>query len=108
MYPEPLSFNPQRFAPENRTDGMNQIPDPAFGFGRRLCPGKYLAYDTLWIVVASMLAVYNISKETDETGAFKEPVVEFTSHLLSHPLPFACVITPRSAAARQLVQDIDI
>ncbi|KAJ7487682.1 cytochrome P450 [Mycena galericulata] len=108
IYPEPLSFNPQRFAPANRADGKNQIPEPAFGFGRRSCPGKYLAFDTLWIVVASMLAVYSISKERDDTGAFKEPVVEFTSHLLSHPLPFACVITPRSVAARQLIlQEID-
>jgi hypothetical protein len=34
-------------------------------------------------VVASMLAVYQISKEIDsETGAIKEPVAEFTSGLL--------------------------
>ncbi|KAJ7110135.1 cytochrome P450 [Mycena epipterygia] len=108
MYPEPLTFNPQRFAPENRVNGINQIPDPAFGFGRRLCPGKFLATDTMWIVVASMLAVYNISKEIDETGAVKEPVVEFTPHLLSHPMPFSCTITPRSAEARQLIVQTDI
>ncbi|KAJ7783872.1 cytochrome P450 [Mycena maculata] len=103
MYPDPSSFSPQRFAPENQGDGINQIPEAPFGFGRRLCPGRYLAFDTLWIVVASILAVYDISKEKDETGAFKEPVVEFTPHLLSHPLPFACGITPRSTAACQLI-----
>ncbi|KAJ6604729.1 cytochrome P450 [Mycena vulgaris] len=108
MYPEPLVFNPQRFTPENRAHGMNQIPDPAFGFGRRVCPGRILAFDTLWIVVASMLAVYNISKEIDETGAVKEPVVEFTPHLLSHPMPFGCTIAPRSAAARHLIVQTEI
>ncbi|KAJ7492545.1 cytochrome P450 [Mycena latifolia] len=108
MYPDPLAFNPQRFAPESRVNGMNQIPDPAFGFGRRICPGKYLAFDSLWIVVASVLAVYNISKEMDETGAVKEPVVEFTPHLLSHPMPFHCTITPRSTAARQLIVQTEI
>ncbi|KAJ6610073.1 cytochrome P450 [Mycena sp. CBHHK59/15] len=103
VYPDPLAFNPDRFSRENRRDGMNPIPDPAFGFGRRFCPGKFLAFDTLWIVVSSTLAVYNISKEIDEKGAVKEPVVEFTSQLLSHPMPFSCTITPRSAASRQLV-----
>ncbi|KAJ7706095.1 cytochrome P450 [Mycena rosella] len=108
MYPAPLTFNPQRFAPENRENGLNQIPDPAFGFGRRACPGKFLAFDTMWIVVASMLTVYSISKEIDETGAVKEPIVEFTPHLLSHPMPFACTIVPRSAAARQLIVQTEL
>ncbi|KAJ7786402.1 cytochrome P450 CYP2 subfamily [Mycena metata] len=108
MYPDPLSFNPQRFASENRVNGLNQIPDLAFGFGRRLCPGKFLAFDTLWIVVASMLAVYNISKEVDENGRVKEPVAEFTPHSLSHPMPFACTIEPRGAAARQLILQTEI
>ncbi|KAJ7070958.1 cytochrome P450 [Mycena amicta] len=104
MYPNPLTFNPWRFCPENRKDGLNQLPDPAFGFGRRFCPGKHLALDTLWIVVASTLAVFNITKELDENGQVKEPTTEFTPHSLSHPLPFGCTILPRSASVRQLVE----
>ncbi|KAF8216142.1 cytochrome P450 [Mycena galopus ATCC 62051] len=102
-YPDPLRFLPERFASENRRNGLNQIPDPAFGFGRRLCPGKFLAFDTLWIVVATILAVYQVSKEAD-----KEPFAEFTPHLLSHPMPFACTILPRSPAARQLIVETEI
>ncbi|KAJ7169958.1 cytochrome P450 [Mycena filopes] len=108
MYPDPLFFNPQRFAPENRANGLNQIPDPAFGFGRRLCPGKFLAFDTLWIVVATILTVYNISKEIDETGQVKEPVAEFTPHSLSHPMPFACTISCRSTDARRLILQTEL
>ncbi|KAJ7837531.1 cytochrome P450 [Mycena olivaceomarginata] len=96
MYPDPLAFNPERFSPENRVNGLNQIPDAAFGFGRRLCPGRFLAFDTLWIIVATMLTVYDISKEIDETGKVKEPCAEFTPHLLSHPMPFGCSIIPRT------------
>jgi len=108
MYPDPLAFNPERFSPENQANGLNQIPDPAFGFGRRLCPGKFLAFDTLWIAVATMLTVYDISKEVDETGKVREPCAEFTPHLLSHPMPFACTIIPRSPAARQLIVQTEI
>ncbi|KAJ6519905.1 cytochrome P450 [Mycena sanguinolenta] len=107
-YPDPLTFNPERFSPENRESGLNQIPDAAFGFGRRLCPGKFLAFDTLWIVVATILTAYNISKEVDETGQVKEPCTEFTPHSLSHPGPFTCTISPRSPTARQLIVQTEI
>lgn len=34
----------------------------AFGFGRRVCPGRHLAFDSIWIVIASTLAACSISK----------------------------------------------
>jgi hypothetical protein len=36
-YPEPLKFNPERFENEekNRLSGVNDLPQAAFGFGRR-------------------------------------------------------------------------
>ena len=37
MYPDPLRFNPDRFADEkrNRELGINELPRAVFGFGRR-------------------------------------------------------------------------
>jgi cytochrome P450 len=36
-YPEPLKFNPERFENQekNRLAGINELPQAAFGFGRR-------------------------------------------------------------------------
>jgi cytochrome P450 len=36
-YPEPLKFNPERFEnrEKNRLAGINELPEAAFGFGRR-------------------------------------------------------------------------
>lgn len=39
-----------------------------FGFGRRACAGKGVALDTIWIAIASVLSVYNISKAVDSHG----------------------------------------
>jgi len=37
VYPDPLTFNPERFEnPEkNELAGINELPQAAFGFGRR-------------------------------------------------------------------------
>lgn len=47
------------------------VPDPsdaAFGFGRRACPGRYMAYEALWIAFASVLAAFDLRKAKDENG----------------------------------------
>lgn len=40
----------------------------AFGFGRRVCPGQFMAYESMWIAIASTLAAFNINKTKDEHG----------------------------------------
>jgi hypothetical protein len=44
-----------------------------------MCPGRWLAYDNIWIAVASVLSVYNISAATDYKGSPIQPSVEYTS-----------------------------
>ncbi|KAF9044808.1 cytochrome P450, partial [Hymenopellis radicata] len=106
VYPDPLAFNPDRF--EKNIDGaspLNAIPDAAFGFGRRMCPGRWFAFDFLWIAVASILSTYRISNAFDGNG---EPIVPselYGSSLLSHPEPFECSITPRSSDAKKLIEE---
>ncbi|ESK89309.1 cytochrome p450 [Moniliophthora roreri MCA 2997] len=105
LYPDPLSFNPDRFEnmEENAKKDINSIPDAAFGYGRRICPGRWFAFDLLWITVASTLSVYDINKATDDRGNTIQPAVEYTSGLLSHPKPFTCSIKPRSSTAKDLI-----
>ncbi|KAI0932004.1 hypothetical protein AcV5_004645 [Taiwanofungus camphoratus] len=104
-YPEPFKFYPERYAdPKGNTElGINEVPWPAFGFGRRVCPGRWLAIDSIWIAVASVAAVFNISKALDEKGRPIEPDVQYTSTMLSRPNPFKCRIVPRSQAAAALI-----
>lgn len=55
------------------------VRDPevsAFGFGRRLCPGRFMAYEALWLAVASVLAAFTISKAKDEEGNEITPEAE--------------------------------
>ncbi|KDN39026.1 hypothetical protein RSAG8_09062, partial [Rhizoctonia solani AG-8 WAC10335] len=98
VYKDPESFNPDRFHDP-------QIPKiPAFGFGRRLCPGIHYAESSIFITVASMLTAYNITKAKDENGQEITPSTEGVAEsVVYHPKPFKCVFTPRSDKHRELI-----
>jgi hypothetical protein len=40
------------------------------------CAGKSMALDTIWIAIASVLSVYNITKAVDERGNVITPQVK--------------------------------
>jgi len=78
---------------------------PVFGFGGRVCLGQHLAYATLVIQIASILAAFDITRPIGKDG--KEIVpgeVGFSSGVVSHPDHFETVIRPRSKEAAELVQ----
>lgn len=105
-YPDSSKFKPERFEdPKRNTDlGINELPLIAFGFGRRICPGRWVAMDNLWITIASILAVYNIAKATDQHGNVINPIAEFTTGLVSRPKPFKCVFIPHSGRVLALIE----
>ncbi|KAF8877650.1 cytochrome P450 [Gymnopilus junonius] len=110
-YPDPSTFNPDRFLTTNKSTGKLELDptvrDPAlmaFGFGRRMCPGRDVALSVIWLTMASVLATFNITKAIDENGKELEPDVQYWSGLIVHPLPFKCTIKPRSKAAEELVK----
>ena len=100
-----MSFKPERFL---ATDGREPAPDPhmfVFGFGRRICPGRILADNSLYLNIVQSLAVFNINKVV-ENGKEVEPTVKFTPGVVSHPEPFKNVITPRSPHYEKLIRSI--
>ncbi|KAJ7836626.1 cytochrome P450 [Mycena leptocephala] len=104
LYPAPSVFNPERFLPKNQRDGINPDPAFAFGYGRRACPGQFMALDSLWITVASLLAAFDITKAMGEDGKEIEPSGEYLSGLACIPLPFQSSIKPRSKRSADLVE----
>ncbi|KAL9563002.1 hypothetical protein ACKAV7_012744 [Fusarium commune] len=103
VHHEPMRFDPERFL---STDGNQPEQDPhmyTFGFGRRVCPGRVLADNALFLNIAQSLAVLHIRK--DENGA--QPELLFTPGMISHPKPFKAAITPRSPHHEQLIRSLE-
>lgn len=104
VYEDPDSFEPERYLSPRHEPEPNTA---AFGFGRRLCPGRFVADTTLYLGIAQILAVFNIEKALDKNGVPIDPEKASTSGLLDHPHEFAFRITPRSAAHRELLKDAE-
>ncbi|EPQ51236.1 cytochrome P450 [Gloeophyllum trabeum ATCC 11539] len=103
-YSDPHMFDPTRYSaqPHRPAD-----PDPlsiCFGFGRRSCPGSLLADSVVFLACASCLAVLDIQKATKADGSPIEPVYRSTKGIISHPMPFECMIRARSERAAALVR----
>ncbi|KAF7375498.1 putative monooxygenase [Mycena sanguinolenta] len=76
VYPNPMEFNPGRY--EGLDSEMNKVTNISFGFGRRVCPGRYLAEGTLFAVASTVLATCEILPVQDSEGNVILPEISYT------------------------------
>ena len=105
-YHDPMSFKPERFLSDDEKQAENDPHLLAFGFGRRICPGRELADALIYLTIARSLAVFNIKKPMDG-GKTVEPMVAFTSGALSQPVCFSADLMPRSGIAEALIRSVE-
>ncbi|EIW83510.1 cytochrome P450 [Coniophora puteana RWD-64-598 SS2] len=78
-YVNPEHFDPDRFLHSDGTLNDDTSCNMIFGFGRRVCPGRYLADNSIWLVMTSILSMFNISKAEGEYGEDIEVAPQWVS-----------------------------
>ena len=98
-FQDPYEFRPERWL---------RHPDKpfcAFGFGRRTCPGKQIAQNSLFMAVARLLWAYNVSH--CYSNGKKVPInsldINQTLHVAA-PSPFEASFSIRSPAHQRTVE----
>ncbi|RXW19060.1 hypothetical protein EST38_g6788 [Candolleomyces aberdarensis] len=96
VFENPFDFNPERYLKDGKID--RSVPDAdfaAFGYGRRICPGRQFSNDGLFVIVSSILSVFSVSAPKDEVGNPVYPKLEIKNPSIATLVPFKCDITPR-------------
>uniref|UniRef100_A0A0W0EW69 Putative cytochrome P450 n=1 Tax=Moniliophthora roreri TaxID=221103 RepID=A0A0W0EW69_MONRR len=106
VYSNPEAFDPARFLPAPEGKGEPHFA-AVWGFGRRICPGRHFADQSLWHAMACILATLEILPEKDESGKIVVPEVRFTEGIVSQAIPFRFAVRPRSEATRTLIANIE-
>ncbi|KAH9986732.1 cytochrome P450 [Russula compacta] len=100
-YPEPDTFKPERFLNPDGSVRDDPILLSAFGFGKRICPGRHLVDTTLFNSVASLLSVFDF--EGAKEGWDKPSDYTYTAKLINYPDHFPCFFVPRDKKAEELI-----
>ncbi|THH14256.1 hypothetical protein EW146_g6057 [Bondarzewia mesenterica] len=100
--PDAGQFNPARHldARAHTASGSSETREEnhaAYGFGRRICVGRHLANNSLFIDIATILWAMNIERATDENGNELPLDVDgqIEDGLIVRPIPFELKVTPR-------------
>ncbi|CAO3623133.1 unnamed protein product [Cunninghamella echinulata] len=104
VYEQPEVFNPDRFLGNTRTfsaaanGSINDRDQYNFGWGRRICPGIYLAEMEMFHNVTRLAAYTTIAPPLDKNG--NEVPIDMTNvadgGLVTNPKPFELRFIPRT------------
>jgi len=137
--PEIYGEDAHHFNPARHLDAKGEIgPGPpdtkeeshvTYGFGRRLCVGRHVANNSLFVDISILLWATKIERKKDASGkllpldvdgfvedglvvqvpANFEPLTETDETFLRRPVPYECDITPRfPEASGLLAQELEL
>ncbi|KAJ5613717.1 cytochrome protein [Penicillium herquei] len=87
-FPDGASFRPERWLDDPT------LPVTAFGFGRRACVGRHLAWDMLCIAVARILWLFNVDQDPEVPVA--KPFADVRLGAMREPASFRVRFRPRT------------
>ncbi|KAL1738285.1 cytochrome P450, partial [Schizophyllum fasciatum] len=68
VYAGPWQFDPDRYLSRENGGRGEPLPTAHFGFGRRICPGRFVGEASVFMGIATLLHVFTFYKAKDEDG----------------------------------------
>ncbi|KAI7325860.1 hypothetical protein KC315_g7730 [Hortaea werneckii] len=101
--PEADTFIPERWIDANGK--LKDLPDVGFGFGRRICAGRHIARNGLFIKVARLLWAFHIEPRVDRTTGETIEVsdMDCVDGLVVLPKPFKAVFRTRCDNVKDVI-----
>ena len=98
-----LFEHPYEFRPERWMANPN-FPESAFGFGRRVCPGKHIGRNSVLLIITRILRAYHMDY-TYENGKKQDiDPWEMTQGPDSRPMPFKASFRIRSLGHQEVIE----
>ncbi|KAF9500597.1 cytochrome P450 [Pleurotus eryngii] len=106
--PDVESFNPERFLDsdgnlKHSTGEIKEEGHVTYGFGQRACAGRYVANNSLFIQIATILWAYNVRLSKD--SKIPDPAVVTDRGLGVRPEPFLCDFEPRAPEVLDIIAE---
>lgn len=89
------------------TSALKDLPHTGFGFGRRICTGRIIARNQLFIQMARMLWAFDVQAGVVGENGERHPVddMDCTEGFVTLPKPFRAEMRPRGEWVRELVRE---
>ena len=84
IYPEPDAFKPERFLNPDGRIRDDPLLSSAFGYGKRICPGRHFVDATLFTYAASLLSVFCVESAQGDQGRHSSSEYTYTGSLLRY------------------------
>jgi hypothetical protein len=94
LFDSPLEFRPERW--------LNSSQPSNWGYGRRVCPGRFIAKNSVSIAIARLLWAFHIKTIDGKKVEVNEDT--FTTGFVSAPKKVDAVFEPRSEKHRYVVE----
>lgn len=100
----PDDFIPERWLAEDGS--LKELPLTGFGFGRRICSGRNIARNGLFIHMAKLLWAFDVEVGISEITDERERVDDLAGSegFVFIPKPFKAFFRPRDQRARDLIE----
>ncbi|KAE8366042.1 cytochrome P450 [Aspergillus caelatus] len=102
QFDNPLEFRPERWLAGSDNDRFTNF----FGYGRRVCTGRHIARNSLFVLVARILWGFDVQPPIGADGKPKTvDDMDFGSAFVSAPAPFEAVFELRNEDARRIIEN---